>query len=221
MIKAVLFDLDGVLTETSEQHYLAWKNLSEDLGIEIDMKFNEDLKGISRMESLERILIHGGKERNFTYDEKIKLASRKNNIYNSMIKEFNKSNLFEGVKELLDKLKERNIKIVLTSASKNGPNLLELLEIKDYFDCIVDPSSVPNGKPAPDIFLKGAELVGVNPNECIGIEDSVAGIQAIKDAGMYAIGIGDAENLKRADIVFKEVENIKIEEILKALRIKI
>lgn len=217
MIKAVLFDLDGVLTETSEQHYLAWKSLSEDLGIEIDLKFNEDLKGISRMESLEKILIHGGKENIFNHEEKIKLATMKNNIYNSMIKEFNKFNLFDGVKELLDKLKERNIKIVLTSASKNGPNLLELLEIKDYFDFIVDPSSVDNGKPAPDIFLKGAELVGVNPNECIGIEDSVAGIQAIKDAEMYAVGIGDKENLKRADIVFKEVKNIEIEKILKTL----
>lgn len=216
-VKVALFDLDGVLTETSEQHYQAWKALASELGITIDYEFNENLKGISRMESLERILEYGRKETNFTEDEKITLANKKNNLYVTMIEKLNKSNLFDGVEELLQTLKLNNIKIGLASASKNGPKILELLEIDKYFDYIVDPSSVANGKPAPDIFLKGAEMLGADPKECIGFEDSLAGIEAIKSAGMYAIGIGNHNTLKDADIVFGTVDKITINEILKRL----
>lgn len=217
-VKVALFDLDGVLTETSEQHYEAWKALADELGIKIDYEFNETLKGISRMESLERILSHGGKQNNFSMDEKITLANKKNNLYVKMIEKLSKENLFQGVEELLKILKENNIKIGLASASKNGPKILRLLEIENYFDCIVDPSSVANGKPAPDIFLKGAEILGAKPEECIGFEDSLAGIEAIKTAGMYAIGVGDENILTKADKVFKTVDKINIREILKGLQ---
>lgn len=214
-VKVALFDLDGVLTETSEQHYQAWKALANELGIDIDYEFNESLKGISRMESLERILIHGGIEKNFNDGEKILLANKKNNLYIKMIEKLTKDNLFDGVERILKVLKENNIKIALASASKNGPSILKLLEIDKYFDFIIDPSSVKNGKPAPDIFLRGAEVFGVTPKECIGFEDSQAGMEAIKSANMYGIGIGEKDILYKADIVFSEMKDVTIEDIIK------
>ncbi|GKX30275.1 beta-phosphoglucomutase [Vallitalea longa] len=212
--KLFIFDMDGVITETSEQHYQAWKKLAKEINIEIDRKFNEKLKGVSRMESLERILKNAHRENDFTDEEKLEFATRKNDNYREMILKCTEDDLFEGVKDLFIELKKRDIKIAIGSASKNAPTLVDLLGIKDYIDYIVNPAEVKRGKPAPDIFLNAAEKLGVDISECVGIEDAEAGIEAIKSAGMFAVGIGDSTVLNQADIVYKHTKDIDLEELM-------
>lgn len=212
--KCFIFDMDGVITETSEQHYQAWKQCADELGIEIDRTFNEKLKGVSRMDSLERILAYGNRSHDFTAEEKAELAFKKNENYKEMILKCTEDDLFEGVKELFEGLKEKGIKIAIGSASKNAPTLVNLLGIKDYIDYIVDPASVEKGKPAPDIFLKAAHDLGIDPSACVGVEDAEAGVEAIKSAGMFAVGIGEASVLHQADMVYGHTKDIRLADIL-------
>lgn len=195
MFKGVLFDLDGVITDTAEYHYLAWKKLADDLGISIDRQFNEKLKGVSREDSLRLILEHGGREKDFSETEFNQLAKSKNDNYVEMIQAVSPKDVYPGILELLKALKKADIKISLASASKNGPFLLKQMELTDYFDGIADPAAVRAGKPAPDIFILAAEVVGLAPNECIGIEDAQAGISAIKASGAFPVGVGSAKQL--------------------------
>lgn len=195
MFKGVLFDLDGVITDTAEYHYHAWKKLANDLGIDMDREFNEKLKGVSREDSLRLILEHGKQTESISTKEFTRLAKEKNENYIEMIQSFSGKDIFPGILNLLKELKENNIKIALASASKNGPILLDKMQISDYFDAIVDPASVPAGKPAPDIFIAAAKALGLKDDECIGIEDSQAGIAAIKASGAFPIGVGQATDL--------------------------
>ncbi|MBX8939541.1 beta-phosphoglucomutase [Enterococcus hulanensis] len=195
MFKGVLFDLDGVITDTAEYHYLAWKKLADDLDISIDRQFNEKLKGVSREDSLRLILEHGGREKDFSETEFNQLAKSKNDNYVEMIQAVSPKDVYPGILELLKALKNADIKISLASASKNGPFLLKQMELTDYFDGIADPAAVRAGKPAPDIFILAAEVVGLAPNECIGIEDAQAGISAIKASGAFPVGVGSAKQL--------------------------
>lgn len=211
-IKAFIFDMDGVLTETSEMHYLAWKAMAESIDIEIDRNFNEQLKGISRRESLEKILSHGNKE--FTESEKEVLMNKKNDMYVEMISSFTRENLCPGILQLLTKLKSEGILIGVASASQSAKMLVGLLDIEDYVDYIADPSDMP-GKPDPYIFLKAAEGLGVSPGECVAVEDAVAGVEAIKSAGMYAIGIGDEDTLFEADLIFRTPQDIDLGKIIR------
>ncbi len=213
-IKAFIFDMDGVLTETNVQHYEAWKILGDEIGIEINPSFNERLKGISRMASLNEILTFGGKQEDYTQAEKEQLATKKNDNYVKMIASMTPDHLFEGVKELFKQLKERNIKIAIGSASKNAPKLVKYLGIEEDIHYIVDANEIEKGKPAPDTFLAAAQAFGLKPEECIGVEDATAGVQAIKSAGMFAIGIGEPQVLSQADTVYKETKDINLEEIL-------
>lgn len=206
MIKCVIFDMDGVITETSVQHFQAWKIIADELNIAIDWEFNECLKGVSRIESLNRILNYGNQLDHFSETEKFALATRKNEIYSELIKQFDASNLFKGVNNLFAVLKKAGIKVAIGSASQNAPFLIQAMGLSDLTDYIVNPLSVANGKPAPDIFLNAMEYFGLTPSECVGIEDAEAGIEAIKSAGMYAVGIGDEQLLKEADIVFPSTE---------------
>lgn len=223
MVKAVIFDLDGVITDTAELHYQAWRNLAKSISIDFDREFNEALKGISRMDSLNKILSHGGVADQYTEEEKVALATKKNEEYRSLLVYLKPENIYPGIKELLDTLKEQEVKIGLASASKNGPVILTYLGITDYFDTIVDPDSVANGKPAPDIFIKAAEQLGVSPQACIGIEDSEAGIVAIKQAGMYAVGVGTAEVMQKAgaDLVLADTIELDWGKLKAAIHAKI
>lgn len=203
--EAFLFDMDGVITDTNDQHFTAWKELAKEINIEIDLKFNENLKGISRKESLNRILKYGNREKDFNEEEKNRMMTKKNNLYLSLINGFTPDNLYKGILELLKKLKSKKVKIVLTSASKNAPYLLKKMEIDYLFDGIVDPGTV-QGKPNPDIFLKGAQIAGVSPGKCIAVEDAQSGIDAINAAGITSIAIG--HHLKGADIYYKNAKEI-------------
>jgi len=208
-MKAVIFDLDGVITDTAEFHYIGWKYLADKLGIEIDREFNETLKGISRIESLEKILIKGNKQNDFTDLEKQELAKDKNDYYLTLLEKLTPKDILENIKETLIYLKEEGIKTAIASASKNAPLILDKLEVTNYFEIVVNPESVEKGKPAPDIFLEAARLLGVNPTECIGVEDSEAGVVSINDANMYSVGIGSIDNLNHANIVINDTSSLK------------
>lgn len=214
-LKAVIFDLDGVITDTAEYHYLAWKDLANSLGINFDKKSNEQLKGISRMESLEMILKFDKKEAMFSDVEKLEFATRKNEYYQVLIKDISKKDILPGIVELLKKLKANNIKIALASASKNATVIIEGLGLRSHFDVIVDVEKIKKGKPDPAIFLKGAELLGVPIDVCIGIEDAQAGVEAIKAANMFAVGVGSKEALKKADYIVETTNQLVFEEIKK------
>jgi beta-phosphoglucomutase len=214
-LDAVIFDLDGVITDTAEYHYLAWKNLANSLGIDFDKKSNEQLKGISRMESLEMILKLDKKEALFSDAEKLEFATKKNQYYQVLIKDISKKDILPGIVELLEKLKANNIKIALASASKNAKVIIEGLGLRSHFDVIVDVEKIKKGKPDPEIFLKGADLLGVPIDRCIGIEDAQAGVEAIKAANMFAVGVGSKDALKRADYIVETTNQLVFEEIKK------
>ena len=207
-VQAFIFDLDGVITDTAEFHYIAWKKLADSLNIPLDREFNEELKGISRMESLEKILIHGKKEKDYTDVQKEALAYRKNEYYKELIKEITPKHILPGIQELLEDIKANNKKIGLASASKNATTILNSLGLTEFFDYIVDAGTVKNGKPDPEIFIKAANNLHVAPENCIGIEDAVSGVEAIKAASMYAVGVGDRDVLKRADVIVNITEEL-------------
>lgn len=220
MIKGFVFDLDGVLTDTAEYHYLAWQELGKKIGISIDRVFNEQLKGISRMDSLERILAYGCKSDVYSEEEKLKLAEEKNEDYKKLITKISSANLLPGIKEFMAELKRADMKLALASASKNGPDILNLLGIADMFDTIVDPAELVNGKPDPEIFIKGAKQLNLSPEECIGVEDAEAGIQSINAAGMFSVGVGTQESMKFADMFVSETAQLNVASILAAAQKK-
>lgn len=198
--KAFIFDLDGVIVDTAEFHYVAWKNLADRIGISIDRKFNERIKGISRMESLERILVHGDMADKLSDEEKEKLAAEKNTEYVALLQQLTSVDVFDGLIDFLTEAKALGIHCVIASASKNAPLILEKLEIADYFDGIVDPATLTKGKPDPEIFLKAAASVDTEPAHAIGFEDAEAGIEGIKAAGMFAVGFESNHPLPKADL---------------------
>lgn len=218
MIEAFIFDLDGVITDTAKFHYLAWKELGLKIDIEIDEEFNERLKGISRMESLERILIKGNKQNEFTLKEKEDLANDKNKYYVELIKHISPKDILPEIENLLKEIKLNNIKIGLASASKNATMVLNNLGLNSYFDFIADASKCKNSKPNPEIFIMAANGLNVDPLNCIGIEDAMAGIDAINSANMYSVGVGDKDALNKANIVFENTQNIDFNQIVNSYK---
>jgi beta-phosphoglucomutase len=197
--RAALFDLDGVLVDTAKYHYLAWKNLAHELGFDFSEKDNERLKGVSRMRSLDILLEIG----DLTFDEETKnrLAAQKNEEYVNYIRDMDETELLPGAKECLSKLRARNIKIALGSASKNASLILENLKIGHLFDAVIDGNKAQRAKPDPQVFLLGAQELGVDPADCVVFEDAEAGIQASRAAEMYVVGVGDPDVLAAADMV--------------------
>lgn len=201
-IKGIVFDMDGVLTETSKAHFEAWRTLAESMGFDIPDEVEDHVRGISRLESLDIVLSYAPQTIKLSDSEKIEMATHKNNLYLDKIKSYTPNDLEKDVKALLEFLKSKQIKIALASASRNAPFLLEAMEISSFFDAVVDPNEIERGKPAPDIFLKACELIGLSPEVCLGVEDAQAGVESIKAAGLKAIGIG---NLKDCDWTFESI----------------
>jgi beta-phosphoglucomutase len=196
---AVIFDLDGVITDTARYHYLAWQKIATELGIYFDEQINERLKGVERLRSLEIVLEKTKKQ--FSEAEKSWWADRKNEYYKELIATMTPAEIAPGTRELLIALKEKGIKIGLASVSKNAMTVIQKLQIKDFFDYIADAVQIKKGKPDPEIFLTVAKNLQTEVIECIGVEDAVAGIKAIKAARMYAVGVGDPLILSEADDV--------------------
>jgi beta-phosphoglucomutase len=208
VIKACIFDLDGVIVDTAKYHFLAWKRLADELKIPFNESDNERLKGVSRMKSLEIILEIGNL--NLDEEEKEKLADKKNSWYVEYINKMKKEEILPGVENFLDTLRKRGIKLAVASASKNTRIILERLKLNDFFDTVVDGNMVSKAKPDPEIFIKAAMILDIAPEEAVVFEDAVAGIAAAKKAGMKVVGVGNREILKDADIVIPDFQNINI-----------
>lgn len=189
-IEAVVFDLDGVITDTAHYHFLAWKQLAEELGIIIDEVFNERLKGVSRMDSLELILQEGNKQNEFSLSQKEEMAAKKNAHYCEFLKELTPADVLPGIQELLVTIKAEGIPIGLASVSKNAGTVLRALQLEAAFDYCADAAKISKSKPDPEIFLTACKGLGVDPSRCVGIEDAQAGVEAIKASGMFAVGVG-------------------------------
>jgi beta-phosphoglucomutase len=212
-IKAFIFDLDGVIVDTAKYHYLAWKDLANSLGFDFTEHDNERLKGVSRVRSLEILLEIGGKE--FDEQTKVELATRKNNQYVGLISKMTPREILPGATDFLQSAKDAGIKIVLGSASKNAPLILEKIGLDHFFDAVIDGNKVSKAKPDPEVFLKGAIAVNTNPAECIVFEDALAGIEAAKNAGMIAVGVGDPKILVGADAVIQGFKGLTVNKLLK------
>lgn len=205
-VKACIFDLDGVIVDTAKYHYLAWKRLASELGFEFTEKDNEQLKGVSRMESLEILLSVGG----IKIDDpkkKEELAEKKNNWYVEYISKMTEDEILPGVKEFLELLKNNGVKLAIGSASKNTMTILNRIGLANFFDAIVDGTKITKAKPDPEVFLKAAEEMNIDPKDCCVFEDAVAGIEAAKRAGMKVIGVGNPEILKDADKVVSSLQS--------------
>lgn len=196
--KAVIFDLDGVICFTDKYHYLAWKSLADRLGIYFDENINNRLRGVSRMASLDIILEKSDKE--YTLDEKEKLATEKNNTYKDLLKNMNESDLTDEVKNTLDELKRRGYKLAIGSSSKNTKFILERIGLGDFFDAIADGTDIINSKPDPEVFLCAAKKINLDPVDCAVVEDAKAGIIAANRANMTSLSLyGDARNCGEED----------------------
>jgi len=206
--KAVIFDLDGVITDTAHYHYLAWKRLAEAEGVHFDEAFNEHLKGIDRMGSLDLIL--AGARGEYTPERKLALADAKNRHYQELIATMSAADLLPGAVEALAAVRAAGLLIGLASVSKNAFTVLDRLGIRERFDYVVDAALIANSKPHPEIFLNAAAHLGVAPAQCLGIEDAVAGVAAIKAAGMTALGIGDPTVLTQADRVIPGLDHFRL-----------
>ena len=198
-IRACIFDLDGVIVDTAKYHYIAWRNIARELGFEFTEAHNDRLKGVSRMKSLEILLEVGG----ISLDEHTKeaLARRKNEEYLSYILRMTPEEILPGARDFLEKVRKAGIRTALGSASKNSMTILQRLGIAGLFDAIIDGNKVTKAKPDPEIFLKGAEAIGIPAADCVVFEDAEAGVEAARAAGMRCIGIGSPAILGKANAV--------------------
>ena len=203
---AFIFDLDGVIVDTAKYHYAAWRNLASSLGFDFTEAQNEELKGVSRVKSLEIILKIGNID--LSEDEKKSLLIEKNIEYLEYVNKMTSDEILPGVIDILDFLDENNIKYALGSASKNAPMILKKVGLVNRFTALVDGNDVTKAKPNPEVFLIGAKKLNMNPENCVVIEDAIAGIQAANAANMTSIGIGNEKVLTEADYIFKNMSDI-------------
>ncbi|HLJ33612.1 MAG TPA: beta-phosphoglucomutase [Ktedonobacteraceae bacterium] len=209
--KAILFDLDGVLTDTSEYHYRAWKHLADDEGIPFTREENDaHLRGVGRRDSLMYII----RDKHYSEDQIQEMMDRKNRYYLELIKNMSPEELVAGGKELLQEIHRAGIKIAIASSSKNCRQVVESLGIMSYLDGLADGYSIVNSKPAPDLFVYAAGILQIPVADCMGVEDADAGIEAIKTAGMQALGIGPKDRFHRADKVLPDLANKHLQDML-------
>jgi beta-phosphoglucomutase len=201
--------LDGVIVDTARYHFLSWKEMAGELGINLTLDDNERLKGVGRTESLEIILQIGSKV--LSAKDKEDLLVKKNKLFVSYIEAMKPEEIYEGSKELFQELRNKSIKVGLASSSKNAMRVLEKLGIVQEFDAKVDGNMITESKPDPEIFLRASEQLKVDPMECVVIEDAVAGVEAAKRAGLKCVGIGRKENLKEADLVVDHISRLNYE----------
>ena len=209
-IKAFILDLDGVITDTAEFHFKAWKKMADEEGIPFGREDNEKLRGVSRRKSMELIL--DGREME---EEKVqKLMDRKNRYYNDFLENLSEDDLLPGAQELIDEIIRRGYKIAVASSSRNAKTVIKNLGIMDVFDTISDGHSVENSKPAPDLFLHTAEKLGLDPESCVVIEDADSGIEGAMAADMIAVAVGPEERFSKAHYRYDKVKDIDLDEII-------
>ncbi len=207
--KACIFDLDGVIVDTVPAHYVAWKAMADELNIPFTEEENEHLKGLSRTESMRKILELGNV--NKSDDEIEKYTTRKNNIYVEIISKMTPQDILPGVLDFIQLLKDNNVAIAIGSSSKNTPTILKAVGLDTTFDAVVDGNQVTHSKPDPEVFLKGATKLMVKPEDCVVLEDAISGVEAAKRGGMKCVGVGDPEVLKAADVIVPDLTKLNLE----------
>jgi len=212
VIKACIFDLDGVIVDTAHYHFLAWKRLAAEMGITLTERENERLKGVSRMRSLEIILELGGLAK--SEHEKELLANKKNSWFVDFVERMAPEEIFPGVPSLLGSLKEKGYRIGLASSSKNAKTVIQLLKIEGLFDVVVDGTMIVNSKPHPEIFLLAASKLGLHPSSCLVFEDAESGVEAALAAGMKCVGVGSHEQLHKANLVIPATGEFQLADLL-------
>lgn len=215
-IKAFLFDLDGVIVDTAIYHYQAWKRLANELGFDISEEFNERLKGVSRTDSLDIILAHGGLT--LPEERKVELAAQKNEWYLNLVSRMTPDDILPGVANFFSQVRKAGLQTALGSVSKNAPMILERIGMSQVFEAVIDGTKISKGKPDPEVFIKGAAELEVQPGECVVFEDAVAGVEAGKRGGMFVVGLGSPAVLTQADLVAPSLEALTVEEVLQAVR---
>lgn len=211
-IKAVIFDLDGVVVSTDDYHYRAWKAMADGEGIYFDREINERLRGVSRMESLEIILEKA--EKQYTDQEKNQMAEKKNSLYRELLNELTPKDILPGVMKVLEELKENKIKIAIGSSSKNTPMILEKIGLINYFDAVADGNEIKNSKPDPEVFLLAANKLGIAPEDSLVVEDADAGVEAALAGSMKVLAVGYASSNPKADYKFKDLSLVDIKDVI-------
>lgn len=212
---ACIFDLDGVIVETSDAHFKAWQRLAESLGISFGKEFNEQLKGVSRRKSIEKILALD--DRKLSEEEIQRLMDKKNGWYQDAIAELTPDDILEGVPEFLKSLQEMEIPLGIGSSSKNAPYIIDYLKLNDTFGIIIDGNKVDNTKPDPEVFLKGAKALHAHPSKTIVFEDAASGVKAANNGGFISVGVGSEEYLGDADLVINNFIGLTPEKLFKKL----
>lgn len=206
MVKTIIFDLDGVLVYTDKFHYLAWKKMADRIGVPFDEKINNRLRGVSRMDSLEIILEKS--TRKYTQEEKEDLADEKNGYYKEFLKNMSPADVRPEIRKMLKELHDRGYLLAIGSSSKNTKFILAQTDLADAFDAISDGTNITKSKPDPEVFLKAAEYTHTAPENCLVVEDAVAGIDAAKAGGMLAAGVGEASEYEKTDYPMEKVEDL-------------
>lgn len=218
-IGACIFDLDGVVVDSAKYHYASWKKLANELGFDFTLDQNEQLKGVSRMKSLDILLEIG--QQTFDDQAKLELAEKKNHWYKELINTMRPEEVLPGSRELFGELKDHGIPCALGSASKNAHAILERTDLLQHFDVVIDGNLIAKAKPDPEIFLKGAQALGVDPELCIVFEDAIAGVEAALNGNMRAIGIGSPQVLEKADYVVPSLAEINLAKLYEIYSIPI
>lgn len=209
--KACIFDLDGVIVDTVEAHYFAWKSMADELNIPFSEEDNEHLKGVSRFESMQRILDLGGVEK--TDEEILEYTTKKNEIYVDIISKMTPEDILPGVLDFIKELKENGVRVAIGSSSKNTPTILKAVGLDKTFEVIVDGNSITNSKPHPEVFLKGVEALELTPEECVVLEDAISGVEAAIAGGMKCVGVGEADVLAKADLVVPDLTQLNLNKL--------
>ncbi len=215
IIKGFVFDLDGVLVDTAKYHYQAWRRMANELGFDFSEKENEQLKGVGRKDSLDKIL--GWGKVTLLETEKESLMQKKNEWYMELIKTMDHDSTLPGVREFLDGSKDLSLTIALASSSKNAQRILELTDLTHYFDTVVDGTQIKNSKPDPEIFNTAAERLSLEPAELVVFEDAQAGIEAALAGGFRTVGIGNKKSLAEAEMIFKNLGETNPAEVINRL----
>lgn len=210
--RAFIFDLDGVITETSEYHFMAWKTICKKIGYNLTREKNEELKGVNRNKCLDMIMDWA--KISLSENEIKNLLEEKNNIYKDYIKDLDENDVCEGVLNFINDATKNNIKIALYSASRNAKRILCQLKIIDLFSVIIDGNNVSNAKPDPEGFKIAADLTKTNTKDCVVFEDSISGIEGANKLNMYTVGIGSSDVLKNANVVYNGFKNLNIKDII-------
>ncbi|GAF35657.1 beta-phosphoglucomutase [Lentilactobacillus farraginis] len=215
-VKGVLFDLNGIITDSWAYHSQSWRQIADQLGIEWSAELEEAIKGRDRIDSLDAILDSAGKRGQYTRQQKEALANQKNDIYQTMLDKMNPSDILPGILAFLDDLTRHGYKMIIASASANAPKEIRKLKLENYFPLIVDLKTIKHNKPAPDVFAKAAEMLHLPPEACVGIDDGIVGIKSINAAGIVSIGVGDPQILHEAAINFERTDQLTLANIRQA-----